>query len=159
MAAFQRLAVEDLLTAYLNFPDGGRDAPDTAAFVLALMIIRHFLGNEWIYNNLDVSSRTDGFVRLYSSDPAQEYIQNWKVIDLAEMLFNLQRVPGFEECVTQMRTEALIEASLAELDIGRMLYLRDYEFRFVKRTQVKRSDYDLEIKLESGLSTLTLSAS
>jgi len=75
------------------------------------------------------------------------------------MLFNLQRVPGFEECVTQMRTEALIEASLAELDIGRMLYLRDYEFRFVKRTQVKRSDYDLEIKLESGLSTLTLSAS
>src|SRR4051812_21154296 len=118
MAAFQRLTVEDLLTAYLSFPEAGRKAPDTVAFVLALMIIQHFLGEEWVHQHLDVSSQTDGFMRLYSSDPAEAYIQNWKVVDLAEMLFNLQRVPGFEECVTQMRTEALIEASLAELDIG-----------------------------------------
>jgi len=115
---------------------------------LALMIIRHFLGDEWILDNLDASSRTDGFMRLYAMEPAQEYIQNWKVIDLAEMLFNLQSILGFEECVTQMRTEALIESSVAELDIGRMLYIHNFDFNFVKRTSVKGADYDLEIKLD-----------
>jgi len=148
MVAFQRLAVEDLLDPYLSFPEATRKAPDTAAFVLALMIIRHFLGDEWILDNLDASSRTVGFMRLYAMEPAQEYIQNWKVIDLAEMLFNLQSILGFEECVTQMRTEALIESSVAELDIGRMLYIYNFDFNFVKRTSVKGADYDLEIKLD-----------
>lgn len=42
----------------------------------------------------------------------------------------------------------LIESSVAELDIGRMLYIHNFDFNFVKRTSVKGADYDLEIKLD-----------
>jgi hypothetical protein len=41
-----------------------------------------------------------------------------------------------------------VEASLAELEIGRMLYVHDYKFQFNERQAVKRRDYDLEIQLD-----------
>jgi hypothetical protein len=148
MAAFGRLTVENLLNTYLEFPDSLKAEPGLASFTLSLAIIRHFLGDAWIIAHLDTSSRTDGFMRLDLRDPIGGYIQRFKVIDLAELLFNLQKIAGFEAFITHMRTEKLIEGTLAELDIGRMLYVHNYSFRFVKRTYVKSADYDLEINLD-----------
>src|ERR1700730_12765524 len=151
MAAFQRLAVRDLLIAYLSFPEAIRKAQDTTAFALALMVIRHYLRDEWILAHLDASSRSDGFMRLDLREPIVGYMQRFKVIDLAECLFNLQDSPGFEECITQIRQEPLIEATLAELHVGRMLHVKDYRFRFMKRTFIKGKDYDLEIDVDKWI--------
>jgi hypothetical protein len=90
-------------------------------------------------------------MRLDLREPARGAIQRLKVIDLAECLFNLKNCPGVEECIIQIRKEPLIESTLTELQIARMLFVKDYRFRFVKRTYVKGKDYDLEINLDNWL--------
>jgi hypothetical protein len=51
-------------------------------------------------------------------------------MDLAKVIYNLQPVRGFDECITRMRNGD-IEGTCAELDFGRMLFLNQVPFRFV----------------------------
>jgi hypothetical protein len=99
----RRLTVENLLETYLGFGEANTKAPGAAPFALSLAIINHFLGTEWIDNHLDTAAQTSGFMRLDLRNPALGDIQLFKVIDLAELLFNLQQVAGFDVCVTQMQ--------------------------------------------------------
>ena len=75
----------------------------------------------------------------------------FRIFDLAESLFNLQNVPGFDECVAQMKGGGKIEATCAELDFGRFLYIHDVEFRFNIATMKKGADYDVELIYPDGL--------
>jgi hypothetical protein len=61
-------------------------------------------------------------------------------------LWNLETILGFEICIDRLH-HADIESTYAELDLGRMLYCGDIDFRYVKPQQVKGSDYDIEIML------------
>jgi hypothetical protein len=45
-----------------------------------------------------------------------------RIVLLAEMILNLQDVPGFDACVGQMLNRDLIESTYAELEIARRLY-------------------------------------
>ena len=69
---------------------------------------------------------------------------------LAELLYNLQRIPGFDECITRMR-DGDIEGTHAELDFGRMLYIHRIEFRYVVQSGTKGSDYDVDVIYPNGL--------
>jgi hypothetical protein len=148
MAPLRVLSVTDLLQLYLSFGEANRKASGAVPFALSVSIIHYFLGAKWIKNHLDTSVLPDGFMRLDLRNPAIGHIQLYKVVDLAELLFNLQGIGGFAACVTHMRTEALVEASLAELDIARMLHVHNYQFNFNEQKGVRGSDYDLEIKLD-----------
>jgi hypothetical protein len=148
MAPFRVLSVTDLLQVYLGFGEANRKAPGAVPFALSVAIINYFLGAGWMKDHLDTSVLTDGFMRLDLRNPAIGHIQLYKVVDLAELLFNLQGVGGFAACITHMRTEAQVEARLAELDIARMLYVHNYQFNFNEQKGVRGSDYDLDIKLD-----------
>ena len=71
-------------------------------------------------------------------------------MDLAEVVYNLQTVPGFDNCIARMR-EGDIEGTAAELDLGRMLYLNQVPFRYVVPQGVKGKDYDAEILFPDGV--------
>jgi hypothetical protein len=71
-------------------------------------------------------------------------------MDLAEILYNLQEVPGFAECIARMRNGD-IEGTYAELDFGRMLYLRQIRFRYVVPRGRTGSDSDIEVVYPNGL--------
>jgi hypothetical protein len=60
----------------------------------------------------------------------------YRIMDLAEILFNLQYVQGFDECISRMR-EGDIDGTHAELDLGRMLFLNRIRFRYIIPTGVK----------------------
>ena len=77
-------------------------------------------------------------------------ISTFKIIDFAELLYNLQDIPGFDTCIDRMR-HGVIEATFAELDLGRMLYSGNVDFRFVEPQQKKGLDYDIEITLSGGI--------
>jgi hypothetical protein len=94
-----------------------------------------------------------GFLRLdFTSDEARATTV-FRVIDLAECLFNLQHVPGFDECIDQMRAGAeKIESTCAELDFARLLHIHDVAFRFVVPAgKRKGEDYDFEIVFRDGV--------
>ena len=72
-----------------------------------------------------------------------------KGLDFAETLFNLQHVEGFDDRVDQMRA-GQVEATFAEFDFARFLFLHDIAFRFVTPTGVKGEDYDFGIEYADG---------
>jgi hypothetical protein len=56
-----------------------------------------------------------------------------------------QHVEGFDDRVEQMRTGS-IEATFAEFDFGRFLYIHDIDFKFVTACGVAGKDYEDTIR-------------
>ena len=93
-------------------------------------------------------SRPDGFLRIdYTPGPKGEK-KTSRMLDFAENLFNLQHVEGFDDRVTQMRSGS-IEATFAEFDFGRFLYIHDIDFKFVMPSGVAGKDYDYRIRYQT----------
>jgi len=71
-------------------------------------------------------------------------------MDLAEVLYNLQYVAGFDECIERMKNGD-IEGTYAELDFGRMLYLHQIRFRYVVPSgRPGGRNYDVELIYPNG---------
>lgn len=136
----QRL--EEMIPQHLNQQD--------KALALAGGILRLFLGAEWVEEHFISDSRKKGFLSVDNSDPYKREMSFFRGIDLAETLYNLQDVSGFDECLYRMR-QGDIEGSLAEFDFARMLFLNKVPFRFVIPVGVKKQDYDFDILYPNGI--------
>jgi hypothetical protein len=115
------------------------------ALALGCGVLRAFLGAEWVERHIISDGRKKGFLSVDDSDDAKLAESCFRLIDLAETLYNLQNVPGFDECLYRMRQAAEIEGPLAEFDFARMLFFNKVPFRFVETTGVKKQDYDFDI--------------
>jgi hypothetical protein len=113
------------------------------SFALGAGVVRRFLGEDWIDRHFNPDGLR-GFFTIDETTQMTRAMAAFRLIDLAEALYNLQDVPGFDECIQGLRDDH-VEATFAELDFGRMLYLNRVPFRFVPPLGVKRSDYDIEI--------------
>jgi hypothetical protein len=142
--------VDDLHKAVQTLPPEIRNDDGGRSIALANTVIVHFLGREWFEAHIKPDKKP-GFLRLdFSSDTRRETTV-FRVIELAESLFNLQGVHGFEACIAQMRAGAeKIESTCAELDFGRFLHIHDVGFRFITPTKEKGSDYDYEVVYPDG---------
>jgi hypothetical protein len=137
MATYPKITVQHLLDTYLSFPDGIRQDLGASSFTITLLVVKYYLGEDWLKTHLRPLVSRPEFTRLQLADPAELqnakriYIQSFKTVDLGELLFSLQEVDGFCECITRMKTERFVETGLAELDFVRMLYINDQKFRFI----------------------------
>jgi hypothetical protein len=113
---------------------------------ISFAVIRHFLGVGYLETHFALDAPDTGFFKL-TPDLAnnKEAARNYRIVDLAELLFNLQDINGFVQCISRMKDAANPEPSYAELHAARMLYCNDWTFRFVSPTGVKGADYDFEI--------------
>lgn len=116
---------------------------------LACGVVRGFLGDQWFVRHVE-SQDKKGFFTINEHDPVKQNLSLLRIVDLAEVLFNLQHAPGFDECIERLRN-GVVEGTFAELDFGRMLYINRVPFRFVIPQGVKRSDYDIEVLYSDGL--------
>jgi hypothetical protein len=119
------------------------------SFALGCGILRRFLDEQWIDRHF-LPSGKNGFLTLNESSPESREMSAFRLIDLSEVIYNLQDVAGFDDCIRKMRAGD-IEGTYAELDFGRMLHLNNVPFRFVVPQGVKRLDYDIEILYPNGL--------
>ena len=88
----------------------------------------------------------------FSSGDRRREATVFRVIELAESLYNLQNIDGFDACISQMKGGGeKIQSTCAELDFGRFLCIHDVEFRFVIPQMAKGSDYDVELCYPDGL--------
>jgi hypothetical protein len=129
-----RISLPDLETTALSFPQEVRADPNLRMLYLAMSIIRHFLGERWCKENIyqeAESSLPEGFLRWDYRPGLEGDRKRSRVIDFAETLFNLQHVEGFDDRIDQMRA-GQIEATFAEFDFARFLYIHDKKFKFVK---------------------------
>jgi hypothetical protein len=122
----------------------------TQSFALASAVVRGFLGEKWFDRHVMPNRRKPGFLTINETDATTLDTSSYRIMDLAELLYNLQHVVGFDECITRMR-DGDIDGTYAELDFGRMLYLHQIKFRYVVPSGLKGSDYDVDIIYPNGL--------
>lgn len=122
-------------------------------FTVSAVILKHLFGVEWVEANViqdEDNKQPPTFLRLEFSDSVARETKSFRLVDLAETLFNLQIVPGFYDKIADMKT-ADLEASMAEFDFARFLYWHKVAFGFVKPSKVKGSDYDFKIRYPNGV--------
>lgn len=74
-----------------------------------------------------------------------------RVIQLAEMLVNCQWIPGYADCIRQLKNAEQIESTYAELDIARALIANNVRFSFNERKQKRGEDFDLLVSCPNGI--------
>jgi len=120
------------------------------AYYVAGVILSNTIGIEWMHRHVMGYSAPTKFFRNSRTTASDRVVHMARVIQLAEMLFNLQRVPGIRSIVHVLRTESDVEARFAELEVGKLLALYKTPFHFVTPSGTKGKDYDIEVKLNAG---------
>ena len=107
------------------------------------------MGIEWLkYYVLKDANRKSYLYPDFSTEDGKKYY-TIDVYTLADLLFNLQDVEGFDDCLEPMIGGG-IPAVMSELLCGMMLRQSGYRFRFVKRSDRKTFDYDIELAYADG---------
>ena len=119
------------------------------SFALAVAILKYYLGMRWIEQHAGDKSPLEGIFRQRFDNAVKGEIQSFQLVDLSELLYNLQNVSGFDECIDRLK-QGNIEGPLAELDFGRMLTFNGIRFRFVIPIGTKGNDYDIRIEMSDG---------
>jgi hypothetical protein len=84
-----------------------------ASFALASGVLRAFFDPEWVERHIISDEYKPGFMSIDESQIERQEITFFRGMDLAEVIDNLQLVPGFDECITRMR-DGDIEGTYAE---------------------------------------------
>lgn len=146
----RRMSFEQLQRGFDSLPSAVRENGQTESLALASGVLRAFMGADWVERHVISGGRKRGFLSIDESDPHRRETSFFRVMDLAEVIYNLQPVPGFDECITRMR-DGDIEGTYAELDFGRMLYLNNVPFRFVVPQGTAGLDCDVEVEYPNGI--------
>jgi hypothetical protein len=155
-----RLTLPMLLQSVSKIPDEARARQEVVDLAVALMIIKHYLGEEWVDRHASPFGVIDGYFRvkkkLVGGEEQLDPFSLSRLSILAECLFNLQYVNGFDGCVSRIKSgnekrRESIEGPFAELQTGQNLYMNGWDFRFVDQVGIKRSDYDFEVTLQDGV--------
>jgi hypothetical protein len=141
-----RISLASLNDAHDRLPKEVKGSGVNTSLALGAAVVRGMLGEGWAEKRVYPSKRNRGFLTVNESSPEAIDLSAYKIIDLEELLFNLQHVPGFDECVDRMR-RGDFEGTYAELDFGRMLNWNNIQFQYVVPTGTKRSSYDVDIIL------------
>ncbi|MDB5305460.1 MAG: hypothetical protein JWM97_3009 [Phycisphaerales bacterium] len=118
------------------------------AYLLSGEIVRNFLGRSWIEQYIKGASLPADFY-FHDSASANLDVHMRRAIDLGEMLFNLQSIKNFDQCIIQLKGGQM-EPAFAELEVGKILKIYNVKFCFVKPTGVTGSDYDLKVFFPDG---------
>jgi hypothetical protein len=109
-------------------------------------------GADWRDENI-FHART-GFLKNVTdaNTPLEQETHKIRIVLLAEMIWNLQDMPNFEACASQMYDRDKIESTYAELEIARLLYSKSSaSFQFRTPIGIKKKDYDLEVSYDDGV--------
>jgi hypothetical protein len=146
-AYIERAWLQDALkSAPVEFREHSGDRQQWVCF----SVLRHFFGRNWIRAHILGAGAKSFLANVFGDDEKARVIRGFRITDLAEMLYNLQRIDGFYECIARMR-DGQIESTYAELDAGKLLYMHRIPFRFVVPQNRKGCDYDFELTYPDGL--------
>jgi hypothetical protein len=125
--------------------------PHEDKFVLAQMVAQLILvgvlGQEWFNVHVAADKAPSDFFRNGGTDDQRVTVGAMRVIHLAEMIFNMQRLSGLENSIKQVRN-GQVESGFAELEVGKLLHVHGRTFHFVTPSGERGKDYDLEIDFD-----------
>jgi hypothetical protein len=145
-----RITVKMLHNTLNGFPAEARVNGVTESFMLALALLKYFFGEAWVNEHVTPDTARPNYLRIDESTAENRDLSAVRIIDLGEVIFNLQEVEGFDDCIARMGAGD-IEGTFGELDLGRMLFLNEVPFRFVRPSGVKGADFDAEFAYPDGV--------
>jgi hypothetical protein len=115
--------------------------------------LEYFFGVEWLHDHVLVGCRYPGYLTMNPTVQADgmgvDKDHTLRVVQLAELLYNLQGVPGLDHCLDRMFS-GQIEPTMAELDFGMFMRRQGVAFSYVSQTGRTTHDYDVDIIYEHG---------
>lgn len=137
-----RLTTSDLHEFTRDHVQAGLDvaADYSRAFYLSGDIVCNFLRVPWVRDH--VFDTAGSFIRRQDEPDLRSTVRLGR---MANALFDLQHVPGFDAKLESWRTMDP-ESFFAELDGAHVLWLAGVEFEFVSETGRKGDDYDVLIE-------------
>ena len=106
----------------------------------------HYLGTEWVLRRiLPEDSKLEEFIRIDVAIPATRALHRSRVAHLAELMVNLQHVPGFAETILPSLRDKEIEPVFAELMAGERVQRLGLDFAFRPPNSVRGESFDLDI--------------
>ncbi|SRR6266849_7759205 len=111
----RRMSFEQLQRGFDSLPPVVRENGQTESLALASGVLRAFMNADWVEQQVISGGRKKGFLSIDESDPYRREMSFFRVMDLAEVIYNLQFVPGFDECITPCATEILKEHMLSSI--------------------------------------------
>jgi len=141
-----KIGPNDLLDAASEAEQvAGRELPCLIRlYAAAIRLLLAFFGPDWVEKHVSGEGKTRPFLRSSPVGGADALKHQDRVISLADMLFNIQDVPGVEDQVGKLRSGD-IEASIAALEAAKLIRLSGVDLRFVIATGKKGADYDAEL--------------
>ena len=116
-------------------------------------VLAYFFGDPWLHDHVLFGCRYPGYLTMrpvmQGGGMGIDKDHTLRVVELAEILFNLQGVPGVEHCLDRMFS-GQIEPTLAELDFGMFLHRQGVAFSYVAPSGVKTQDYDVDVPYDGG---------
>ena len=138
LSSLREIGSPDLLATWLGLPEILRN--DTQ---ISTLILKHFLSEEWVFKHLDPEAICPGPLTL-AGDPKKMELAKIRVVDLAESIFNLQKIPNVLECINRLRTANEIEPFVAELHIAKMIFANGWPFSFVVPEPPRTYDFEVQ---------------
>jgi hypothetical protein len=126
-----------------------RPSSEAIQFAIAATVLRVFVGDAWCDNNLRGAEGADPHLVPRSPSSTDRMRIQARIVALAELVFNLQNVPGARQRFHRLKNDS-VETAVADLEAARLLTLSEICFRFVPEQQKKGKDYDIELTLEDG---------
>jgi hypothetical protein len=129
------------------------ETPGTALHHACYCVLDYFFGIEWLRNHVLIGCRYPGYLMnnpiVQADGMGVDKDHTLRVVQLAELLYNLQGIPGLDHCLDRMFS-GQIEPTVAELDFGMFLRRQGAVFSYVAPTGVKGRDYDVDVLYEGG---------
>lgn len=137
----------------------GGSSEDFVRYGLATEILRYFLGDKWTNDCVfsvhhDVAKEHKDARAFLETDGKlleEKLRHQQRVVELAEILFNLKSTPGFDSRVDLLRSRNL-QSALAEFECAAILAKPGLSIRFIEEQGVKGLDYEAEVTTSSGAS-------
>ena len=125
-------------------------SPVWRSYVLSQNILIKFLGRDWVVKYIHATDSKDNFLRNRAESKQDDRRHIERVVDLGEHVLNLNFVSGFKEKLDDLK-KGHIESVMAELTCARILLLQEHPFKFVVRSEIKRSDFDFLFKSSENM--------
>lgn len=107
---------------------------------------------DWVFTHIHKRHHETLFLRSSSPTRDEFTVHLWRLTDLAEVLFNLQFVPGIHDSIYQriIKNPEGFEATMLELEGLRLFRLAQIPFRLKSQVEGKRN-YECDLILSNGL--------
>lgn len=124
---------------------GGHVEPFLLLHAVSGEVLKHYLGQGWLEDNVFERDPLDDHFRFGSDDSIDRYQYSDRIIALAEMLFHFQAIDGIDARLEDLKSSS-IETGVGELEGAKLLYMSGVPFRFIEPTGQSGSDHDVLIE-------------